>query len=52
LNEKSIYITDKPEVVFQHTLQIDLYQGKEGNFDKLQRILSEQYKLEVTGNEE
>ena len=44
-------MSDSPDVLFAHTLQIDIFKKGTG-FDKLQRILSEQYKLEVTGNEE
>jgi hypothetical protein len=47
-----VYISDSPDFVFQNTLQLPFYKGSGGNFEKLQRILSEQYKLEVTGNEE
>jgi hypothetical protein len=31
---------------------VDPFNPKEGNISKLQKILSEQYKLEVSGNEE
>lgn len=51
IGEKSIYLSERPDVLFAHTLQLDIWKRGAG-FDKLQRILSEQYKLEVTGNDE
>jgi hypothetical protein len=30
--EKSVYITDSPDTVFQHTLQLQLYQAQGGNY--------------------
>jgi hypothetical protein len=52
---ESIYISSNPDVIFEKTVVIPLFEdlGKEakwGNLPKLQKILAELYKLEISGS--
>ena len=47
-------MSTNPDVIFEKTIVLELYQegNKFGKLEKLQRILAEQYKLEISGSEE
>lgn len=48
----SVFVSNRPDLLFEKTIPIEMYNPKGNNIDKLQKILSEQYKLEINCTEE